>query len=490
MAPLRPDPLINYLQRLSALADISTILDWDEKTYLPPNAQQSRTYQLATLAKLYHDEATSNTLKELLERYEPSSPLEERLLVLAKRDYDLSKELPEGFSEEMSTSISEATAAWQMARKTNDSGVFIPHFAKLVNLTKQKAAYRGFQSHPYDALLHEFDENLTTQTLTDITTTLSTQLPALLNQVAKEGKFNEKLVDGPFRISLQKKFATDVIHSFGFDSLSGRQDSSIHPFTTTLGGHDVRITSHYKKTSLLGVFATFHEAGHALYQQNIASHLLGTPLGDFTSMSIHESQSRLWERLIGHSYDFWQYRFAELQHYFPEALNGYTLDTFYQTINAIEPGLIRVEADEISYNLHILVRIELEIALFDDSLDPRDIASAWNEKMKRYLGVEPKNDNEGFLQDIHWSLGNFGYFPTYMIGNLMSTQLLQSAKKDIAHFDTQIRNNDFSPLRQWLIQNIHQYGASKTGDEIINDSTGEPLTSKYYLAYLREKYLS
>lgn len=488
MTNLRHDPLIDYLKRLSAIEKTLNLLEWDMQVELPERAHDERGYQIGTLTKIHHDMSVSSTLKRLLDEYKPQSETEERLLHLAVKNYNQATRFPDGFNEEFALATSHATTSWQAARAQNDHTIFLPDFTKLVQLFRQKAEYIGYNKHPYDALLSEFDSDLSTEKIQTIIDELRPALKKILEHTINTGNFAKPLSAEDLTPETQHLFASDVIRSFGFDLLRGRQDRSMHPFTTSLGSSDIRITSHYASNSPIGIFATFHEAGHGMYDQNIGSHFSGTPLSNAASLSIHESQSRFWENMVGKSYQFWEHYFPILQQYLPEALSSYDVKQFYDEINHVSPTAIRVQADEVTYNLHIMFRTEIEIKLLEGAIKPEDIQSVWGKMMDKYLGILPKDDNEGFLQDIHWASGYFGYFPTYMTGNLAASQLFHSLSQQV-DFESCLKRGDFSSILQWLIQNVHQYGSLYDTDELLRKATGKPLDASFFTDYLQHKYI-
>lgn len=488
MTNLRYDPLIDYLKRLSAIEKTLNLLEWDMQVELPEHAHEERGYQIGTLTKIHHDMSVSSTLKRLIDEYKPQSEAEERLLSLVIKDYNRATRFPDGFDEEFALATSHATASWQAARAQNDHTIFLPDFIKLVQLFKQKAEYIGYEEHPYDALLSEFDDDLSTKKVQTIIEELRPVLKEVLKNIIHTRNFAKPFSAENLSPNTQHTFASSVIQSFGFDLLRGRQDRSMHPFTTSLGSSDVRITSHYASNSLIGIFATFHEAGHGIYDQNIGSHFSGTPLSNAASLSIHESQSRFWENLVGKSYAFWEHYFPILQQHLPEVLSSYDAKQFYREINHVSPSSIRTQADEVTYNLHIMLRTELEIKLLEGNIHPEDIQDIWSKTMNEYLGITPKDDNEGFLQDIHWASGYFGYFPTYMTGNLAASQLLHSLSQQV-DFKTNLVRGDFSTIFQWLVQNVHQYGSLYGTEELLQKTTGKPLQTSYFIEYIRHKYL-
>lgn len=482
--------LQKYLAEVDTLGKISAVLHWDQETGLPEKAASERGDQLALIAKLYHTKTTDATYKKMVSSFSPQTPEEIRLQFLLKRQLSKDTSLSTEFVTKMTKATATANTAWQKARKANDFSVFAPALKKLVTLAREQAKYYGYTEHPYDALLDIYEPDLTTKKLQPYLDEMKATLPGIIQKVRKSGRFNTAAPAKEYPIDLQKQFTRQVTTDFGFDDTRGAERESIHPFTITMGNHDIRITSHYYQHHPMGIFSTFHEAGHALYEQNINPDYKETPLGDAVSLSVHESQSRLWENIIGRSHGFWQHYFPYLKELFPNQLKDSDADGFYEIVNKVAYSPIRVEADELTYNLHIILRTEIEIGLIEGSIEVEELPTIWNKKMKQYLDITPKDDLTGVLQDVHWSHMLFGYFPTYMLGNILSGQLYATATKQLPELEKQISNAEFKPLLTWLKNNIYTHGSLYPADELIKRVTGESLDSSYYLDYLTHKYLS
>ncbi|MDQ3965387.1 MAG: carboxypeptidase M32, partial [Actinomycetota bacterium] len=385
-----------------------------------------------------------------------------------------------------------AEPAWVKAREESDWSLFAPHFEKIVRLQREAAEALGYDDHPYDALLDGYEPGAKKKQLEAMFEELKKGIVPLVRAVAEreeDGGNRAAPLYGTFGEAEQEEFGKAVIGAFGYDWERGRQDCSVHPFCINFGPGDVRITTRFDKNWLApALFGTMHEAGHALYEQGINLDYARTPLGGGASMGVHESQSRLWENLVGRSRPFWAHYYPKLQEVFSEALSGVDSEAFYRAINVLKPSKIRVEADEVTYNLHILLRFELEIALLEDKLSVADLPVAWNAKMEEYLGISPENDAEGVLQDIHWSNGVFGYFPTYTIGNVLSVQFFDEAVKQRPEIPAEMREGEFSTLHTWLEENIYRHGSRYYPDELVERVTSRPLDTTPYLHYLKNKF--
>jgi len=379
---------------------------------------------------------------------------------------------------------------WIRARETSDFALFQPALAKMFDLNRELAEWLGYKESPYDALIDQYEPEMRVSELAPVFSTLKTELIALVRAISPRiGTVDDSFLRAHYPESKQWNFGLDVLRRLGFDFDCGRQDKSVHPFTTSFSIRDVRITTRIDENFLpTALFGTLHEAGHALYEQGVSSDLERTPLAGGTSLGIHESQSRLWENLVGRSRAFWQFFFPTLQQWFRDNLNSTSLETFYRGINRVEPSLIRVEADEVTYNLHILIRFELELDLLEKRLDVKDLPEAWNSKMKEYLDVVPSNHSEGVLQDVHWSNGLIGYFPTYSLGNLISVQLYQEAIRQNSSIVDEIAQGHFETLLRWLREHVHCSGRKFLPSELLLQATGRGLQAEPYLAYLKEKY--
>jgi carboxypeptidase Taq len=483
---------------LSEVVDLKyaqALLAWDQETYMPPGGAAGRGYQVGTLAKIAHEKFTSDEVGQLLDDLDPlasqlpSDSDDACLIKITRREYQKSKRVPSAWVEENTRVTSNAYSIWEKAKAASDFVLFQPELEKIVSLCRQYASFFQPYRHVYDPLLDNYEPGLKTAEVQTIFNALRPQQVDLLQAIAeKTGPDNSFLsIDYPEKTQLD--FGKEVIARFGFDWQRGRQDLSVHPFTSAFNTGDVRITTRVNPQQLkTAIFGSMHEAGHAMYEQGIDPSLERTPLAGGVSMAIHESQSRLWENLVGRSRPFWSYFYPRLQQLFPGQLGNISLDTFYRGINRVEPGLIRVEADEATYNLHIMLRLELEIALIESSLDVKNLPEAWNSRMKNYLGLTPPDHARGVLQDVHWSLGSFGYFSTYALGNLVSVQIWEAIHKDLPTLGKSISAGDFRPLLDWLREKIHRHGSKFEPKDLIRRVTGTEITPEPYLRYLITKY--
>ena len=491
----RLDELTTLLGRVQDLNAAASVLEWDQETYMPDGAAGARAHQIATLRKLAHEFFTADEVGTLLEALaseiqglDPVST-EASLVRVTRRDYEKAFKIPAVLVAEMAEAVARGKQAWRKARETNTYATFAPHLERLIDLNVQKAEALGYDDRLYDALLDQYEEGMKTATVETVFAALRAQLVPIVHAIAEREPPDGGVLRQMFDKQKQWDFGLDVIKDFGYDFDRGRQDLSTHPFTTSFSITDVRLTTRVDERYLpSALFGTLHECGHGLYEQGIDLALDRTPLADGTSLGMHESQSRLWENLVGRSRAFWQCYYPRLQAVFPGHLVGVSLESFYRAINKVEPSLIRVEADEVTYNLHVMLRFELEQAMVEGRVTVAALPDLWNEKMEEYLGLRPETDAGGVLQDIHWSLGALGYFPTYSLGNLMSAQLFDQAQKDLPDLEIQIAAGKFSALLGWLRANIHQYGRTLEALDILERVTGEGLQAGPWLRYIREKY--
>ena len=491
----RFDELKTLLARVADLNAAADVLEWDQETYMPDGAAGARGHQVATLRKLAHEFFTADEVGTLLEALAPATQAldpvstEASLVRVARRDYEKARKIPATLVAEMAEAVARGKQAWRKARESDTYATFAPHLERLIDLNVQKAEALGYNDCLYDALLDQYEEGMKTATVEAVFADLRARLVPIVHAIAEREPPDDRVLHQRFDKQKQWDFGLEVIKDFGYDFDRGRQDLSVHPFTTSFSITDVRLTTRVDERYLpSALFGTLHECGHGLYEQGIDLALDRTPLADGTSLGMHESQSRLWENLGGRSRAFWQCYYPRLQTFFPDQLAGVSLDAFYRGINKVEPSLIRVEADEVTYNLHVMLRFELEQAMVEGRVTVADLPELWNEKMEEYLGLRPETDADGVLQDIHWSLGALGYFPTYSLGNLMSAQLFDQAKKDLPGLDAQIAAGQFAELLGWLRTNIHQYGRKLEALEILERVTGEGLNAGPWLDYIREKY--
>jgi carboxypeptidase Taq len=434
-------------------------------------------------------DAETGRLLEALDQPDPSSE-DGALVRRARREYEKATRLPGELVAEISRTTALAEPAWVEARERSDWSLFAPHLETILPLQREAAEHLGYEDHLYDALLDGYEPGAKKARLEKMFEELKTELVPLIRSISeRDGEDREAPLHNAFDEKAQERFGEEVITRFGYDWDRGRQDRTVHPFCIGLTPGDVRITTRFDPGWLSpALFGTMHETGHALYEQGVDPAYARTPLSGGTSMGIHESQSRLWENLVGRSRPFWSHFYPGLQKAFPEALGEFELEAFYRAINAVSPSEIRVEADEVTYNLHILLRFELEVALIEGSLSVSDLPSAWNAKMEEYLGITPENEATGALQDVHWSAGLFGYFPTYTIGNVLSVALFDEAIGAYPAIPEQIAEGEFSTLLGWLRENIHRHGSRYYPDELIERVTGRPLDAAPYLKYLKNKF--
>ena len=487
--------LKSILAEVADLNGAAGILGWDQQVNMPPGGAKARGQQLGTLRSIAHQKFTSKEVGKLLddlqsqiETLDPDSN-DARLVKVARRRYEKQTRVPKEYIVELSQITSVAHHVWQQARKENDFELFRSTLEKIVELRQRYAGFFAPFDHVYDPLLDDFEPGLKTHEVQAIFAILRDQQSELIREISQKPVTDDSFLHQSFDEKKQWDFGVEVITHFGYDWERGRQDRSAHPFTSSSSRDDVRITTRFMPDFLNpALFATMHEAGHALYNQGIDPALSRSPLTGGASLAVHESQSRMWENLVGRSLPFWEFFYPRLQEVFPDQLGKVDLVSFYKAVNKVQPSLIRVEADEATYNLHIMLRLELEIALMDGSLAVKDLPEAWNTRMEKFLGITPPTDSEGVLQDVHWSGGMIGYFSTYALGNLVSTQFWECVNKEIPNLSEKIRNGEFSSLLGWLRTNIHQHGAKFEPQELVQKITGSKIDPAPYMRYLRAKF--
>ena len=481
--------LRDRLTRITHLNQAAAVLEWDQETYMPEGGSDARSDQVATLRSMAHEMLIGDETAGLLAKASPESEIDRDLVRVVSKDVEKARRVPSSLIAEMAQASGRAKGAWQQARANEDFPVFAPHLEKIVDLCIRHAEALGHDGQPYDALLDQYEEGATTAEVAAVFDEVRTGLVPIVKAIGESRPLCEGPVHRTFPEKDQWAFGLDMAQRIGYDLHHGRQDVSAHPFSTSFSISDVRITTRTEPRFFNpAFFGTLHEAGHAMYEQGIDPSLEGLPLADGTSLGMHESQSRMWENLVGRSRPFWTFAFPKAQKAFPESLSDVTEDEFYQAINAVMPSTIRVEADEVTYNLHIMLRFELEQEMIAGKVRIQDLPEAWNDRMESWLGVRPQSDAEGVLQDIHWSLGAIGYFPTYALGNLMSVQLFEAADGHIGGLDQQIARGEFAPLLDWLRANVHQWGRRRTAGQILQDSTGSGLSAEPWLGYIRTKF--
>jgi carboxypeptidase Taq len=493
--------LENYQALLARLAEIgylstaAGLLGWDQQCNMPAKGTALRAKQLATLGKLTHEMFVADDTKRLLEEAEaetsslPAKSDEALTLRVVRRNFDQSTKIPSKLVAEMAHAATESHEIWVKARQESDWKTFSPALAHLLHLTRQMVDYLGYTAHPYDALLDQYEPGMTTAQVTRVFDELRPGLVELVQAIAGAPPIDNSCLKRDFSEEKQRSFSERVARRFGYDFEAGRLDVAVHPFCAGFDRTDVRITTRFDRNWLPCAFmGTMHEVGHALYEQGFDPADDDTPRAGAASLGFHESQSRLWENTVGRSQAFWNVFYSELQQHFAPTLDDVSLETFYRAINQVEPSLIRVEADEVTYNLHILLRFEIEKALIDGSLAVDDVPAIWNVKMQEYLGITPPNDAEGCLQDVHWSEALFGYFPTYSLGTLLSAQLFETALRDNPTITTDLEKGEYTSLLGWLREKVHRPGRRYLPSELVEHICGEPAQSRSYLQYLNTKY--
>jgi carboxypeptidase Taq len=483
-------------EKLGEVADIgraASVLAWDQQVNMPPGGNEARGQQLATLSKIAQEKFITDEVGRLIDdlkhELNGADSDEAALVRVAARNYDKAKRVPPAFIAEQAIVTSRAFEAWVEARGKSDFSIFQPHLEKVIELVHKYISFFPPADHPYDTLLDDYEPGMKTADVKVIFDGLRPKQVELIRAITSRKQVKADFLQKKYNEKKLIDFGVDVITKFGYDWSRGRQDKAPHPFETTFSVNDVRITTRYEDDNPIAtLFSTMHEAGHAMYEQGSNPDYERTPLSGGTSLAVHESQSRMWENLVGRSLPFWEHFYPALKRTFPKQLEGVSVRSFYKAINKVEPSLIRVNADEATYNLHVMLRLELEIAMVEGKLAIKDLPEIWNTKMQEYIGVMPPDDAKGVLQDIHWSGGAIGYFSTYALGNLISAQLWEKINKDIRDLDDQIRKGDFSQLLDWLRKNIHQHGQKYEPQTLVEKITGSKITYEPYIRYLTKKY--
>jgi carboxypeptidase Taq len=487
---LADDPLIELRTRLAEVTDLGRLgmlLAWDQEIAMPPAGAEWRAGQRATLERLSHERFVDDRIGELLEAAAPATPLDEDLLRVTRRDYDKARRVPADLVAEIVHAGATAREAWVRARAESDFALLEPHLRRNVELRRAYIACFPEVERPFDALIDDYEPGMRTGEIEDVLGRLRDGLVPLV-AAARDGAGDDALVaGGPFPADAQQRLVETVLRQVGVDEERWRLDVALHPFQATISPGDVRLTTRYADDDLDSLFGTLHEFGHGLYEANIDPELARTPLGGGVSSAVHESQSRLWENMVGRSLGFWRWCFPHLQAAFPERFAGRDWADVHRAVNAVKPTLIRVSADEVTYGLHIVLRFELELGLFEGDLDVADLPGAWRERMRAYLGLEVPDDADGVLQDIHWAEGLFGYFPTYALGNVIAGQLWARVTADVPDLEERFARGDFAALSAWLAEHVHGHGRRLTPSELVARVTGGPLDPEPYLEYLRGK---
>jgi carboxypeptidase Taq len=485
----------DYKTKMQKIADVkyaSAVLQWDQETYLPSKGNDLRGQQIATLSEIAHQQFTDEKLGELLLDLNAKDDLsagEKRNVQLSLEDYTRNKRLSSDFVRKMSEAVNKSYHAWAQARTENSFARFQQPLHHLIQLKKQKADMLGYEQHPYNALMNDYDKGLTVATVDTIFDDLKPQLSVLLDSIKNKTAVDSSFLHQHFNKDDQWKFGIEILKRIGFDFEAGRQDISLHPFTTNFSSRDVRVTTRIDENDFGNMtWSCIHEGGHALYEQGLPAEQYGLPLSEYCSLSIHESQSRLWENCIGRGLPFWQHNFKLLKSFFPQQLNNLTTEQFYKGINNVAPSLIRTEADELTYHFHVMIRYEIEKMLIEGSIETKDIPSYWNEHYQKYLGVTVPDDKRGCLQDIHWSHGSFGYFATYSLGSMYAAQLYAAIEKENPSIEKEIAEGNNNGVHKWLQESIYEHGRYFSSEDLCKKATGETLQSKYFIQYATQKF--
>ena len=484
-----------YKTKMQKIADVkyaAAVLQWDQETYLPIKGNDFRGRQLATLSEIAHQQFTSHEMGELLLRLNDKENLsftQKRNVALSLEDYNRNKKLSSNFVRTLSEQVTTCYHAWVKANTENSFILFQQPLQELIELKKQEASMLGYEQHPYNALMNEYDKGLTVEKTDAIFLDIQPRLKELLTAIENKPQVDNSFLHQGFDKDQQWKFGIDLLKQIGFDFDAGRQDISLHPFTTSFNNADVRVTTRIDENDLGNMaWSCIHEGGHALYEQGLPANEYGLPLSEYCSLSIHESQSRLWENNVGRGLPFWQHNFPLLQKLFPEQLQNLSLQNFYKGTNKVQSSLIRTEADELTYHFHVIIRYEIEKKLIEGSLQTKDIPAYWKEQYNKYLGIKVIDDKTGCLQDIHWSHGSFGYFATYSLGSMYAAQIFATIEKENKLLDKEIAAGNNSSILSWLRKNIHGFGRQYNSEDLCKNITGEPLNSAYFMAYANKKY--
>lgn len=496
-------------KELSLVAHMASALSWDQETFMPEAAIEERSEQVSLLQTYYHRLLVSEELgraledigadEKLVEDFDLSraagklpedlSPVDKARIRHLFRQQHRAVKLPETLVAELARSGTLSQAAWAKARQAKDFAAFKPHLEKMLDLKRQEAQEVGYKDHPYDALLDSYEPGMKTAEVSRVFSELREGLVPLVQKIAASAAVDDSILKRRYPRAGQEAFSFEALEAVGYDLKRGRLDPSVHPFTITLGRDDVRITTRYDEDFFNSAFfSTLHEAGHGLYELGFGPDIRDSLMAGGTSLAIHESQSRTWENMVGRSRSFWLQFFPRLKKHFPGLLDDVDVEKFYRAINKVEPSHIRVEADEVTYSLHIMLRFFIETRLIQGEISVSELPELWREQSRELLGIVPETDAEGLLQDVHWSFGAIGYFPTYSLGNIVGAQFFEAMRSSLGNIDDLMQRGDFTPILNWLRENIHQYGSMKTAGELLRDITGAGLDAKPFLTYLEKKY--
>ncbi|MBS4173226.1 carboxypeptidase M32 [Bacillus sp. FJAT-49736] len=485
---------MDYVKKMQAYKEALGLIYWDLRTGAPKNGVEQRSEVIGVLSSELFQMSTSEEMAAYIASLsgvtEDLSEITKKSLEECKKDYDRNKKIPANEYQEYVILQSKAESVWEEARANADFSMFQPYLEKIVEYKKKFVEYWGYEGNKYNTLLDMYEPGLTVDVLDKVFGEVREAIVSLVQKIADSpNKPETGFLFTRFPKLQQEEFSLKLLEQMGYDFRSGRLDETVHPFATGLNPGDVRVTTRYDENDWrTAVFGTIHEGGHALYEQNLSRDLIGTPLCSGTSMGIHESQSLFYENFVGRDYSYWQQNYDLLKQYASGEYDQISLDDFYKAINESKPSFIRIEADMLTYPLHVIIRYEIEKGLFNEEIKVKDLPKIWNDKYEEYLGIRPTNDREGVLQDVHWSGGDFGYFPSYALGYMYAAQFKNSMLKDIPNFDELLAKGNLAPIREWLTKNIHQYGKLKKPLEILEDVTGEGLNAKYLIEFLTDKY--
>jgi carboxypeptidase Taq len=481
--------LFARMQELRDLAGVIGLCTWDQETYLPRKAEPARAAQLSTLQALYHERLTDPRLGEWLAAPAAEDDDQRAMVRVLSRERDRAVKIPERLVRELALAQSTALSAWREARQAEDFRRFEQPFGRILDLRREQADAWGHDGERYDALLEGYEPGMRVSRLLPVLRGLAAALQGLLGRLDAVPRSPSRLAGKTFEVEAQWRFTVQLLEAMGFDLAAGRQDRSVHPFTGGTHPLDVRLTTRlFAETPLPAIFGTIHEGGHGLYEQGFAPAHARTPLAQAPSMGLHESQSRLWENIIGRGRPFWSHFYPRLQAALPQPLAELSLDDFVREVNRVERTFIRVEADEVTYNLHIVLRTELELELVRGTLAPRDLEAAWNEKTRALLGLTVDVPSRGVLQDIHWAWGELGYFPTYTLGNLYAASLWKALRRELPDVEAQLAQGHLAPVRAWLGAHVHGEGSRYDAEALVERLTGQGLTDRDFLEALQSRY--
>lgn len=487
---------LQYVKKMSAYQEALSLIFWDLRTGAPKKGADQRSEIIGLLSTEVFNMSVSEKMADYIEKLSSDeakqiiTEITKKTVDHSKKEFDRNKKIPVDEYKEYVILQSKSESMWEEAKNTSDFELFRPYLEKLVEMTKRFIDYWGYKDHKYNTLLDMYEPGVTVEVLDRVFGEVRDKIIPLVKAISKSNhKPDASFLYNYFSKKSQKDFSIKILEQMGFDFDAGRMDESVHPFAIGISPGDVRVTTKYNENDFrVAVFGTIHEGGHALYEQNISFDLIGTPLCTGTSMGIHESQSLFYENFVGRNLSFWKKNYDLLKSYSSGQFDSISVNEFYRAINESKPSLIRIEADELTYPLHIIIRYEIEKGLFNDEIQVKDLPAVWNEKYEHYLGIRPDSDANGILQDVHWSGGSFGYFPSYALGIMYAAQFKNAMEKDLPNFEILLEEGDLLPIKEWLTKNIHHYGSTKKPLEILIDVTGEELNAQYLVDYLLQKY--